>query len=174
MTRIRFRRGTEAQILAVTNAADGEPFYSTDTEKFFIGDETGVPQPLGGGGGRGTAEYTTATLAAGAESSTGTVTLPATAALLKIETNYPARVRLYLSSAYRTADLSRLVTLDPEGDHGCVLEEVTTGSVLALHLSPVAMWAGVNSGTTGYLAVQNLDTVSRAITATFTLLSLEG
>ena len=215
MTTIRLRRGTEAQILAVTGRPEGEPYYSTDTEQLFVVDETGVPQPVGtpapavmtgatggtagaaglvpapaagdqnkvlrgdatwgaAGGERSTATYTTASLAAGATESSGTVTLPPSAAILRLATDHPARVRLYLSDAYRTADLARNVAVDPSGDHGCVLEVVTTAGVLALRLSPVAMWGGVGSGTTGYLTITNDDSVSRAITVDLDVLSMEG
>lgn len=172
-TRIRLRRGTEAQILAVTNGLDGEPYYSTDTEKFFIADDTGVPRPAGGGGGRSSVSYTTASLAAGA-SEQGSFTAPPSFTMFHLATDYPARVRVYLSSAYRTADLARPVTTDPAGDHGCILEVVTTAALLDLALSPEAVAIMPAAGTTVYLTVQNLDIVSRAVTVTIDLLSMEG
>lgn len=173
-TRIRIRRGTEAQILAVTNGLDGEPYYSTDTQKFFIADDTGVPQPAGGGGAaRSSVTYTTASLAAGA-SEQGSATVPPSFTLYHLATDYPARVRLYLSSAYQSADLSRSVTQDPIGDHGCILEVVTAAGLLDLALSPEAAAIMPASGTTVYITVQNLDTVARAVEVTLDLLSMEG
>lgn len=173
MTRIRLRRGTEAQVLAVTDGADGEPYYSTDTEKLFIADETGVPQPLASGGARSQVTYTTASLAAGA-TETGTITVPKAYAIHKIETDHPARVRIYVSAAHRSADLSRSVAVDPTGDHGCVLEVVTTAAIPSLHLSPIAIGASPVDGTDAYIAVQNTDSVSRAVTVTIDVLSMEG
>lgn len=174
-TRIRIRRGTEAQILAVTNGLDGEPYYSTDTGKFFIADETGVPQPAGGAGAaRSSVSHTTASLAAGGVEYSGTFTVPPSFVAHHLATDYPARVRLYLSAAYRTADLSRPVTADPTGDHGCILEVVTTAGVLDLALSPEAAAILPAAGTTVYLTIQNLDTVARAITVDLDLLGLES
>jgi hypothetical protein len=202
-TRIRIRRGTKAQIEAVTDGRDGEPFYSTDTEEFFIADETGVPQlvsppppadfvgatsgddgaaglvpaPVAGdqvkflrgdatwsalGGTRTTVSYTTASLAAGASES-GSFTVPQVYSILKVTTNYPARVRLYLSADQQTADLSRPVTEDPTGNHGVVLETVTEAGMLSLDLSPAPISYTPDAGVTAYITVENLDTVSRVI-----------
>lgn len=173
-TRIRIRRGTEAQILAVTNGLDGEPYYSTDTGKFFIADETGVPQPAGGAGAaRSSVSYTTASLAPGAAEQ-GSFTVPPSFTLHHLATDYPARVRVYLSAAYQTADLARLVTFDPTGDHGCILEVVTTAGLLDLALSPEAAGIMPAAGTTAYITVQNGDSVARAITVDMDLLGMEG
>jgi len=173
-TRIRIRRGTEAQILAVTNGLDGEPYYSTDTGKFFIADETGVPQPAGGAGAaRSSVAYTTASLAPGAAEQ-GSFTVPPSFTLFHLATDYPARVRVYLSEAYRTADLSRPVSQDPAGDHGCILEVVTTAGVLGMALSPEAAAVMPAAGTTAYITVQNGDSVARVVVVTLDLLSMEG
>lgn len=173
MTRIRLRRGTEAQVLAVTDGADGEPYYSTDTEKLFIADETGVPQPLASGGARSQVTYTTASIATNA-SEVGTITVPATYSVLRLESDCPARIRLYLTEAHRDADLSRSVAFDPSGDHGCVLEVVTTATVLAIHMSPVAIGTTTDGDGIAYISVTNDDSVSRAVAVTLNVLSMEG
>lgn len=162
--RIRIRRGTEAQVLAVTNGLDGEPYYSLDTERIFIADETGVPQPVSAAPPvRSTVTYTTASLATLADE-VGSITLPAAICyLLQLTTDYPARVRLYLSSAMRDADRARLVTVDPEGNSGLVFEVVTTGGVLDLELTPIPVFASPTDSVMAYITVANLDTVSRVI-----------
>lgn len=121
---------------------------------------------------RSTVSYTTASLAAGS-SEQGSITVPKAYSILKLATDYPARVRIYLSTAHQTADLARSVSTDPTGDHGCILEVVTTAGVLALNLSPAAVGASPTDGTTAYITLQNLDSVSRAVTATLSLLSME-
>lgn len=140
-----------------------------DQLSFLRGDATWAPA----GGMRSTVTVSTGTLASGASESLP-VTLPKSASILKLETDYPARVRLYLNATYRTNDAARLVTVDPSGDHGCVLEFLTKAGELTYFLSPVAVWGGISSGTTGYLAIENADTVSRAIALTLGLLSMEG
>jgi hypothetical protein len=84
---------------------------------------------------RGTASKTTASLAANA-AETGTLLLANSYRLLRITTTAPARVRLYTATAKRDADTSRPVGTDPTGDHGLILEFVSTASLLAADLSP--------------------------------------
>ena len=51
-------------------------------------------------------------------------------------TDVPARVRLYTNAAKRDQDLARPVGVKPSGDHGRMLEVVTTTALPALDLSP--------------------------------------
>lgn len=170
---IKLRRGTEAHILAITTAALGEPFYSTDTGKLFVGGAAGVPVPVSSGGVRSSVTYTTASLAAGA-TETGSFTVPKAYSILRLVNTYPAWVRVYLSSAQRDADLARASNVDPTGDHGCILETITTAGMLTLDLSPVAVGASPTDGTVAYITVTNLDTVALAVATTLSLLSMEG
>ena len=57
--------------------------------------------------------------------------------VIRVITNVAARVRLYATEAARDADVARTTLVDPEGNHGCVLEVVTTPALLDLFLSPV-------------------------------------
>lgn len=125
------------------------------------------------GGARSAPSYTSAALASGGVE-TGSIMVPKAYSILRLVTDYPARVMLYLSSAQRDADGSRPVTVDPSGNHGCILESVTTATLLTLDLSPVAIGASPLDATTAYVSITNMDTVSRAITATFSVLSMEG
>jgi hypothetical protein len=85
----------------------------------------------------------------------------------KVETDYPARIRVYISSAYASADASRPVTVELSGEHGCILECVTTGSNLILDLSPVVAFYTLTSSTL-WIIITNNDSVSRSITCTLT------
>ena len=88
----------------------------------------GAPGPPGTGFTRQTTTFTTASLAANAGES-GTLTLAKGYRLLKLMTTRPARVRLYTTAAKRDADVARPIGTAPTGDHGCLLDLVTTAGV---------------------------------------------
>lgn len=48
----------------------------------------------------------------------------------------PVRFRLYMTNADRTADSARAIGVDPTGDHGLIMEVVTTLGNLSYRLSP--------------------------------------
>lgn len=81
-----------------------------------------------------------------------------------IQTSVPARVRIYASPAYRDSDLSRDITTPPSGDHGLLLEVVTTAGQLSYGVSPgvdgwvVDLAAGIS--------VQNLSDSAGVVTVT--------
>jgi hypothetical protein len=86
----------------------------------------------GGGGGSGlqsrsTATGTTSSLADAAEADLD-ITGFKSYALLSITTDRAARVRLYVTSATRTADASRAEGVDPTSDAGLIAEVITTGA----------------------------------------------
>lgn len=85
----------------------------------------------------------------------------------KITTNYPARVRVYTTNALAVADNLRNLTTEPTGNHGCLLEVVTTSSLLNIELSPAVQFYTVESPTNLYFNFTNLDSSTRVITATF-------
>ena len=93
--------------------------------------------PASGGGGwaRQTKTLVTGPLASGA-TATGTVELAGSYRVLRATTDVPARVRLYTNAAKRDQDLARPVGVKPSGDHGRMLEVVTTTALPALDLSP--------------------------------------
>lgn len=93
--------------------------------------------PASGGGGwaRQTKTLVTGPLASGATAS-GTVELAGSYRVLRVTTDVPARVRLYTNAAKRDQDLARPVGVKPSGDHGRMLEVVTTTALPALDLSP--------------------------------------
>ena len=189
---IKFRRATEAQWAEANPIlAEGEIGAVSDIGRFKVGNgltewtalpytaekgdqgesgPQGDPGPAGADGAvgpRATANVTTASLSNNATEDT-TVTLKPGYRLLKIETDVPARIRVYDSTEKRTADASRQVGTDPTGVHGVILDLVTTASNLIWWLSPVVDGYTVAADDIVPLAITNLsgstDTVSVTIT----------
>ena len=123
---------------------------------------------------RGTGQVTTGTLAASATEN-ASIALSRTTELLVIATDYPAWVRVYSTAAARTADATRDITQDIEAGKGLQAEVITRTGALSIPMSPAPVVCNLDTPatTTLYLAITNLDTVARAITATFTHLKLE-
>jgi hypothetical protein len=120
---------------------------------------------------RQTTQFSTFFLADQAEE-TGTVTMAPGYRLLRVATSVPARVRLYTSTAQRTADAPRPAGQDPTGDHGLVMEFITTFSDLDWFLTP-AIDGYTSSGSSVYWAVANRSGGSVAIATTLTWIKTE-
>jgi hypothetical protein len=116
------------------------------------------------------ATFATSSLAANAFA-TVDVALDLADEVYRITTDRPARVRAYDTAAHRTADAARLVTADPTGDHGLLLEVVTATGLLGLDLSPVITLMNMDAtpAPTIYFAVQNLDTITGVVTVNLTI-----
>ena len=131
---------------------------------------TGPQGPAGADGGfvaRTTATLTTASLADDATED-NTITLKQGYRILKIETDVAARVRVYSSTASRTADASRPIGTDPTGAHGVILDFVTTPSVLEWWLNPAVDGYMTTSTDTVPVAVTNLSGSTDTVTVTLT------
>jgi hypothetical protein len=115
---------------------------------------------------RGTVAKTTASLAAGASES-GTIDLGKSYRLMTISTSAPARVRLYTTTAKRDADAARALGTDPTGDHGLMLEFVSTAGLLAADLSPTVDGFTVGGSTAAPYTITNTGTGAAAIAASF-------
>ena len=97
-------------------------------------------------------------------------------ALLKVAINRPAWVVLYTNDTTRTADDSRNSSTDPTPGSGVIAEVITTASGASTFVMTPGLIGWNDDGTpatTIYAKVQNLDSVSRTITVTLTLLPLE-
>ena len=97
-------------------------------------------------------------------------------ALLKVAINRPAWVVLYTNDTTRTADDSRSSGTDPTPGSGVIAEVITTTSGASTFVMTPGVIGWNDDGTpatTIYAKVQNLDSVSRTITVTLTLLPLE-
>ena len=166
------RNGSTYVALATNTTQDP----ATHPEYWSLWAERGDQGPQGESAfTRSTASLTTASLAAGG-SATGTMTIRKVADLLKLTTDYPAWVRVYGTSAQRTADAARPITEDPVPGAGCFLDASTEAGALTVTCSPVPVFVN-GDGTpadTAYVAIQNLDSVSRAITVDITYLPQEA
>jgi hypothetical protein len=97
-------------------------------------------------------------------------------AVIRLTTNRPAWVRVYSATEYQTADSSRLQTVDPTGEHGVILECITTAANLSLDLCPGALVFSVEySGLdTVPATVKNLDSVTGEVIVTLTFIRFEA
>jgi hypothetical protein len=120
------------------------------------GEDSLVPGPTGATGPsfftRDTSVITTASLADLANED-GSAAFAAGYRLHTVETDRACRVRLYTTSAKRTADAARGIGVDPTGDHGLMFEFVATGAV-TYDLSPLVD-GYCPTGTSVYYAIQN-------------------
>jgi len=123
---------------------------------------------------RATASLVTASLASNAAAS-GTVTLANGYRLLRITTSRASRVRLYTTAAKRDADVNRSVGTDPTGDHGLMLEFVSTATLLAADLSPTVDGFDGKATPDGVVPyrVTNLDVSAGSVTVSFVWLRTE-
>jgi hypothetical protein len=130
----------------------------------------------GGGSGllsRTTVSETTASLANGA---TGNISIVGATGyvLYKIQTSVAAWVRIYTSSAARTADSARAEGVDPLPGAGVIAEVITTGAATII-MSPAVV--GFNDETLPTsiisLAVTNKSGSSSTVTVTLSILQIE-
>lgn len=137
---------------------------------------TGVAGPQGPAGatggitGRRTVSFATASLAAQGLT-TNDVTINLAASLYQMSVNRPARVRVYGTAAYRSADATRTSETDPTGDHGLLAEVLFATGLLSIAFAPVTQLVNMDGTptTTLYFAVQNLDTTTGTVTVSMTI-----
>lgn len=167
MPRVTNRRTRQA-VLTVGDPLD--PSVLPEEIQFF--NEDGDPLILGAYP-RETREYVTGSLADGA-TDLGLFNVYKGWRALWAETDIPARVRIYASSAQRLADLARRIGVTPIGDHGLLFELVTTGADLSYTLSPKVDFATDDiSSNNYYMAVTNLSGDPGAVTLTLNLVRTE-
>ena len=125
---------------------------------------------------RTTATVTTTSIASKANF-TGTITMAKGYRLLNIQTDYPARVRLYSTTAGQTADLTRSSDVDALDTNGLAFEYITGidpyTSVNYMNVDVPSIDGHINSGSAVPITVTNNDTVSRTITVTLTYIKTE-
>lgn len=95
--------------------------------------------------------------------------------LYKIQTSVAAWVRVYTSTAARTADSSRAEGVDPLPGAGVIAEVITTGAA-TIAMSPGVL--GFNDEaiptTAVYLTVTNKSGITSVVTVTLTILQIEA
>lgn len=126
---------------------------------------TGATGPAGGIQTRSTAIETAVSLVANGQFSTTCAVLPGPGVrIFRVVTNRPARVRLYDTIAHRDADAARAPGTDPEGNHGVMLDVVTTTELLDLTLSPAV---DAHTALQIPITIDNLDLITGDTTLTF-------
>ena len=142
----------------------------------------GVISSAGGGGG-GTSlgsrqAFNNSTSSGHATDAAENITITAYKgyALYKIEVSEPAWVTLYVSSASRTADASRPITLDPTPGSGVIAEAITQASSETVLFTPAVI--GFNDDATPstnvYLKVVNRSGTTQSINVELTVTQLEA
>lgn len=160
--------------LSNAGASDGDALVWSDSNNRW------EPGAGGGGGGtglgaRGTLSASTSTLTAGSTGNTVISNGYKSYALLKIQTNVASWVRIYTSTAARTADSSRVQTDDPAPDAGVIAEIITSGADTVTVSPGVIGWNDESPvSTTIPIAATNLTGGSTAVTVTLTLIQLEA
>ena len=161
----------------------GEVFWNPEVGALRLSDGTtagGSAITSGGGSGlqtRVTRTVTTSSMADGALLAVDITNAGKTYALMSVEVDQAAWVRLYVNDASRnaTAETTRNQNTDPAPGAGVVAEAITTGAGTVL-MSPAIV--GFNSEstptTTIPLNITNLSGSTNTITVTLTLVPLEA
>jgi hypothetical protein len=136
-----------------------------------------APASGGGSSSRTTVTITTLSLAAG-EMQTGLVTVAKTFALQVLTVDVPARLRLYSSTAFRDADLTRPPSqfLHYWTNHGCICDILLNAATgLTWTLNPTALGTDNDTSVTSSIpyTVTNAGTQAATITLTLTYLTME-
>jgi hypothetical protein len=95
------------------------------------------------------------------------LTLPAMCMVRSVVSNFPARVRVYLTTAYATADASRLITADPIGDHGCLLEVSSNTNNWSVQCAPPVYIYRLPTETTVVVLIDNTSATTNTYTVNF-------
>lgn len=136
-------------------------------EELQLFDEQGNPLMIGTDAGRFEAENSAGIIASSAQVA-DLFTASPSIRLYKVATNRPARVRVYPSSEFRSADAGRPIGTKPRGNNGRLLEVVTTPTMLELTLSPVVDLVSKEVDTPEfYTTITNLDSVAGEVVITY-------
>jgi hypothetical protein len=124
---------------------------------------------------RGDVSKTTGVLADLA-TETGVITLGKSSLIIRFTASCKCRIRLYSTSAWRTADAARPPGTDPTGEHGVMLDINLPTGTLDWDLSPLSLVTNddVTPVADIYYAIQNTSGVSQAVTVTLTRITLES
>jgi hypothetical protein len=154
-------------------ATDGSPGQVLQTDG---GGNVAWATVSGGGGGssRATAFNSTAIIGDGVGADVNITGGAKTYALLKIQVDEAAWVRVYTDAASRSADSSRAEGVDPTPGAGVIAEIITTGAQTIL-MSPATIgWSNETVPSSDIpIRVTNKSGTSTAITVTLTFVQLE-
>ena len=154
----------------------GELAINTGDSRVYTKLDNGEVKLVGGAStaSRSSTTYSGASIAPNA-SQNGLVDLGKSYVILSVSTSFAARVRVYASQAYRTADVDRPANLAPTGDHGLLLELVTTATDLDWTLSPMVFGGSVEEPYAGTaIAVTSLSDTPQVPRIVFNHMIFEG
>lgn len=174
-TYLHKRSSVPGSIPAPAKLAVGEIALNTADAIAYVKNAEGAVIPLGGRNSttRSLVQYQGASLASQA-SQEGSLDLGRCFVLLAVSTNFAARVRVYASQSYRGADADRPSNVAPSGDHGLLLELITTPTDLDWTLSPMVFAGILDEGEPNtYISVTNLSNIAQAPQISFTNMVLE-
>lgn len=154
--------------LNTSSAANDQVLSWTGTDYAWVNNS-------GGGGGaatRATQVRTASSLANNAQANIDFNALGESYALLKVQTNNAAWIRIYTDDAARTADQNRAQGDDPADGDGVVAEMISSGSTIFKIAPGVIGWT--DGQTTVPVRVKNLSGSTTSIDVTITALVLES
>lgn len=150
------------------------PTFSTVA---FSGDYNDLFNKPGGGSGLQSRALTSATANILANGATQNLNIAGSRGyiLYKISSSVPAWIRVYVNTAARSGDSTRLITQDPPADAGVIAEVVTSALNQTIYLTPGII--GFNDegsqDTDIYIAVTNLSGADADVTVSLTHVAIE-
>lgn len=154
----------------------GELAINTGDSRVYTKLDNGEVKLVGGSStaSRSTTTYTGENLEPNS-SQNGSVDLGKSYVVLSVSANFPVRIRVYASQAYRTADVDRPANLAPMGDHGLLLELVTTSTDLDWTLSPMVFGGSMEEPYVGTpITITNLSDTPQMPSITFNHMIFES
>jgi hypothetical protein len=163
---------TDLTDLGIADGSSGQVLTTNGAGTFTFTTVSG-----GGGSGLQTRTTVTGTTASLANDATGNLDITGfkSYALMAIQTDRAAWVRIYANGASRTADGSRVQTSDPAPDAGVIAEVITAGAETVL-ISPGVFGFNFEGTPTTTIpcAVTNLSGSASTVAVTLSVLQLEA
>jgi hypothetical protein len=152
----------------------GDPLNPNELpEKLQLYNEEGEPLMIGLQGVRAEFDHTISVIASGTTEAGAVVAFPGWR-VIRLETNRPARVRLYPTIEQRDADLDRGIGVKPQPNSGRLLEVVTYAGALIWDMNPTVDLASADKADpTFFVSITNLDSVAGAVVTTYTYVRTE-
>jgi hypothetical protein len=150
--------------------ADGGMFYAHGGSWIQLANASDVAVSI-----RQTFSTTTGSLANNASAFPNITNAYKSYLLFKIQTDRAAWIRVYTTSAARSADSSRSIDVDPAPGSGVIAEVITTGASTQV-LTPATIGFNDDSTPTDtiYLSITNRSGTTGTVTVTLTALKLES